>query len=90
MPHSPNNKTPRVPHSLAQVISAQRVSTSRASPYVEIEVFGLPSEYRRHRTRTVNGNGLNPYWPEPEVLQCTVRPIGGNGRCARATQGLAA
>lgn len=55
-----------------QVVSAQHLSANRISPTVEVEVYGLPFEYRRHRTKPCQNNGMNPYWPEPETLQCTV------------------
>ncbi|GMR36192.1 hypothetical protein PMAYCL1PPCAC_06387, partial [Pristionchus mayeri] len=34
------------------------------SPFVEIEVLGLPCDERNTRTNTITSNGLNPFWNE--------------------------
>ena len=51
-----------------QVISGQFLSDKKIGTYVEVDMYGLPTDTIRkeHKTRTVQANGLNPvYNQEP-------------------------
>lgn len=59
-----------------QVISGQFLSDKKVGTYVEVDMYGLPTDTIRKefRTRTVPNNGLNPiYNEEPFVF----RKVGG-------------
>ncbi|XP_058797020.1 1-phosphatidylinositol 4,5-bisphosphate phosphodiesterase-like isoform X2 [Phymastichus coffea] len=60
-----------------QVIAGQFLSDKKVSTYVEVEMYGLPTDTIRKefRTRTVPGNGLNPvYNEEPFLFRKVVLP----------------
>ncbi|XP_077356142.1 1-phosphatidylinositol 4,5-bisphosphate phosphodiesterase beta-3 [Festucalex cinctus] len=45
------------------VISGQFLSDKKVGVYVEVDIFGLPTDTkRRHRTKTSNNNSLDPVW----------------------------
>ena len=52
--------------SFLQVISGQFLSDKKIGTYVEVDMYGLPTDTIRkeHRTRTVPNNGLNPVYSE--------------------------
>ena len=55
-----------------QVISGQFLSDKKVGTYVEVDMYGLPTDTIRKefRTRTVPNNGLNPvYNDEPFVFR---------------------
>lgn len=57
---------------LYQVISGQFLSDKKVGTYVEVDMYGLPTDTIRKefRTRTVPNNGLNPvYNEEPFVFR---------------------
>jgi len=59
----------------AQVISGQFLSDKKVGTYVEVDMYGLPTDTIRKefRTRTVPNNGLNPiYNEEPFVFRKVV------------------
>ncbi|KAK5977120.1 Phosphoinositide phospholipase C [Trichostrongylus colubriformis] len=39
------------------------------SPFVEVEVVGLPCDERSYKTRTIASNGLNPIWNQTFVFE---------------------
>jgi len=58
--------------SLYQVISGQFLSDKKVGTYVEVDMYGLPTDTisKEFRTRTVPNNGLNPvYNEEPFVFR---------------------
>ncbi|XP_070577889.1 1-phosphatidylinositol 4,5-bisphosphate phosphodiesterase beta-4-like isoform X4 [Ptychodera flava] len=60
-----------------KVISGQFLSDKRIGTYVEVDMYGLPTDTIRkeHRTRVVPNNGLNPvYNEEPFVFRKVVLP----------------
>ncbi|KAJ8045277.1 1-phosphatidylinositol 4,5-bisphosphate phosphodiesterase beta-4 [Holothuria leucospilota] len=60
-----------------QVISGQFLSDKRVGTYVEVDMYGLPTDTirREHKTRTVLNDGLNPlYNEEPFVFRKVVLP----------------
>jgi phosphatidylinositol phospholipase C beta len=64
-------------HCSVRVISGQFLSERKIGTYVEVEMYGLPTDTIRkeHRTKTVPGNGLNPiYNEEPFVFRKVVLP----------------
>jgi len=48
------------------VISGQFLSDKKVGTYVEVDMYGLPTDTIRKefRTRTVPNNGLNPFYNE--------------------------
>jgi len=57
---------------VCQVISGQFLSDKKVGTYVEVDMYGLPTDTIRKefRTRTVPNNGLNPvYNEEPFVFR---------------------
>ena len=57
---------------LLQVISGQFLSDKRVGTYVEVDMYGLPTDTvrKKFRTKTVPNNGLNPvYDEEPFVFK---------------------
>uniref|UniRef100_A0A7E4W1T5 Phosphoinositide phospholipase C n=1 Tax=Panagrellus redivivus TaxID=6233 RepID=A0A7E4W1T5_PANRE len=64
-------------HCSVRVISGQFLSERKVGTYVEVEMYGLPTDTIRkeHRTKTVPANGLNPiYNEEPFVFRKVVLP----------------
>ena len=51
---------------LFQVISGQFLSDKKVGTYVEVDMYGLPTDTIRkeYRTRVVPANGLNPVYNE--------------------------
>lgn len=50
---------------LCQVISGQFLSDKKVGVYVEVDMFGLPADTKRkYRTKTSNGNSLDPVWDD--------------------------
>ncbi|KAK6291722.1 hypothetical protein J4Q44_G00375070 [Coregonus suidteri] len=48
-----------------RVISGQFLTDKKVSVYVEVDLFGLPADTKRkYRTRTSNGNSLDPVWDD--------------------------
>ncbi|XP_076971970.1 1-phosphatidylinositol 4,5-bisphosphate phosphodiesterase beta-3 [Tamandua tetradactyla] len=64
-----------------KVISGQFLSDRKVGIYVEVDMFGLPVDTRRkYRTRTSQGNSLNPVWDEepfdfPKVVLPTLASL---------------
>ncbi|KAL8559637.1 1-phosphatidylinositol 4,5-bisphosphate phosphodiesterase beta-4 [Nucella lapillus] len=64
-------------HCSVQVISGQFLSDKKIGTYVEVDMYGLPTDTirREFRTRSVPNNGLNPvYGEEPFVFRKVVLP----------------
>uniref|UniRef100_A0A158R5J0 1-phosphatidylinositol 4,5-bisphosphate phosphodiesterase n=1 Tax=Syphacia muris TaxID=451379 RepID=A0A158R5J0_9BILA len=60
-----------------KIISGHFLCPRRVGTYVEVEMYGLPSDTIRkeHRTRTVPANALNPFYDsEPFVFRKVVLP----------------
>lgn len=60
-----------------QIISGQFLSEKRVGTYVEVDMYGLPTDTirREFRTKTVSSNGLNPYYNEdPFVFRKIILP----------------
>lgn len=53
-----------------QVISGQFLSDKKVGTYVEVDMYGLPTDTirREFRTRMVFGNGLNPVYNEEKFV----------------------
>lgn len=50
---------------LHQVISGQFLTDKKVGVYVEVDMFGLPADTKRkYRTKTSNGNSLDPVWDD--------------------------
>uniref|UniRef100_A0A8K9XZ91 1-phosphatidylinositol 4,5-bisphosphate phosphodiesterase n=1 Tax=Oncorhynchus mykiss TaxID=8022 RepID=A0A8K9XZ91_ONCMY len=48
-----------------RVISGQFLTDKKVGVYVEVDMFGLPADTKRkYRTRTSNGNSLDPVWDD--------------------------
>ncbi|KAM4714875.1 1-phosphatidylinositol 4,5-bisphosphate phosphodiesterase beta-3 [Anableps anableps] len=48
-----------------KVISGQFLSERKVGVYVEIDLFGIPSDTKRkYRTKTSNGNSMDPMWDD--------------------------
>lgn len=48
-----------------QVISGQFLTDKKVGVYVEVDIFGLPADTKRkYRTKTSNGNSLDPVWDD--------------------------
>uniref|UniRef100_UPI003AAA6303 1-phosphatidylinositol 4,5-bisphosphate phosphodiesterase beta-3 n=1 Tax=Centroberyx gerrardi TaxID=166262 RepID=UPI003AAA6303 len=48
-----------------RVISGQFLTDKKVGVYAEVEIFGLPADTKRkYRTRTSNGNSLDPVWED--------------------------
>ncbi|XP_030627050.1 1-phosphatidylinositol 4,5-bisphosphate phosphodiesterase beta-1 [Chanos chanos] len=67
-----------VAHTLSvKIISGQFLSDKKVGTYVEVEMFGLPVDTKRKafKTKTSNGNAVNPVWDEePIVFKKVVLP----------------
>ncbi|XP_031441372.1 LOW QUALITY PROTEIN: 1-phosphatidylinositol 4,5-bisphosphate phosphodiesterase beta-3 [Clupea harengus] len=51
------------------IISGQFLSERKVGVYVEVDMFGLPSDTKRkYRTRTSNNNSLDPVWPDENFV----------------------
>lgn len=47
------------------MISGQFLTDKKVGVYVEVDIFGLPADTKRkYRTRTSNGNSLDPVWDD--------------------------
>ncbi|XP_012659519.1 1-phosphatidylinositol 4,5-bisphosphate phosphodiesterase beta-1 [Otolemur garnettii] len=60
-----------------KIISGQFLSDKKVGTYVEVDMFGLPVDTRRKafKTRTSQGNAVNPIWEEePIVFKKVVLP----------------
>jgi len=70
------------------VISGQFLSDKKIGTYVEVEMYGLPTDTIRKefRTRIVPANGLNPVYNEEAFVFRKVRAknvdVGKNCTCA--------
>lgn len=53
-----------------QVISGQFLSDRKVGTYVEVEMYGLPTDTikKEYRTKTVPNNGLNPVYNEEPFM----------------------
>ncbi|CTQ86726.1 1-phosphatidylinositol 4,5-bisphosphate phosphodiesterase [Caenorhabditis elegans] len=64
-------------HCSVRVISGQFLSDRKIGTYVEVEMYGLPTDTIRkeHKTKVIPGNGLNPVYNEdPFVFRKVVLP----------------
>lgn len=47
------------------MISGQFLTDKKVGVYVEVDMFGLPTDTKRkYRTKTSNGNSLDPVWED--------------------------
>ncbi|KAA0723702.1 1-phosphatidylinositol 4,5-bisphosphate phosphodiesterase beta-3 [Triplophysa tibetana] len=52
-----------------EIISGQFLSDKKVGVYVEVDMFGLPTDTKRkYRTKTSNNNSLDPVWDEEAFL----------------------
>ncbi|XP_057711044.1 1-phosphatidylinositol 4,5-bisphosphate phosphodiesterase beta-3 [Corythoichthys intestinalis] len=52
-----------------KVISGQFLSDKKVGVYVEVDIFGLPADTKRkYRTKTSNGNSLDPVWDDDTFI----------------------
>lgn len=55
------------------MISGQFLCDKKVGVYVEVDMFGLPVDTKRKfRTKTSNGNSLDPVWDEETVFNKVV------------------
>ncbi|XP_035004653.1 1-phosphatidylinositol 4,5-bisphosphate phosphodiesterase beta-3 [Hippoglossus stenolepis] len=48
-----------------RVVSGQFLTDKKVGVYVEVDIFGLPADTKRkYRTKTSNGNSLDPVWDD--------------------------
>uniref|UniRef100_A0A671MJY0 1-phosphatidylinositol 4,5-bisphosphate phosphodiesterase n=1 Tax=Sinocyclocheilus anshuiensis TaxID=1608454 RepID=A0A671MJY0_9TELE len=77
-PFTQNTVDGIVAHTLSvKIISGQFLSDKRVGVYVEVEMFGLPVDTKRKafKTKTSQGNAVNPVWDEdPVVFKRVVLP----------------
>ncbi|XP_016372838.1 1-phosphatidylinositol 4,5-bisphosphate phosphodiesterase beta-1-like, partial [Sinocyclocheilus rhinocerous] len=77
-PFTQNTVDGIVAHTLSvKIISSQFLSDKRVGVYVEVEMFGLPVDTKRKafKTKTSQGNAVNPVWDEdPVVFKRVVLP----------------
>lgn len=61
-----------------QIISGQFLSDKKVGTYVEIDMFGLPVDTKRKafKTKTSQGNAINPVWDEEAIVFKKVRQSG--------------
>ena len=54
----------------SKVISGQMLSDKKIGTYVEVDMFGLPTDTHRKkfRTKTVPNNGINPVYDEKPFI----------------------
>uniref|UniRef100_A0A665TPB1 Phosphoinositide phospholipase C n=1 Tax=Echeneis naucrates TaxID=173247 RepID=A0A665TPB1_ECHNA len=59
-----------------RVVSGQFLTDKKVGTYVEVDMFGLPADTKRKfRTKTSNGNSLDPIWDdEPCIFNKVVLP----------------
>lgn len=59
-----------------KIISGQFLSDKKVGTYVEIDMFGLPVDTKRKafKTKTSQGNAINPVWDEEPIVFKKVRP----------------
>lgn len=51
------------------MVSGQFLSDKKVGVYVEVDLFGLPGDTKRkYRTKTSNGNSLDPVWNDDTFL----------------------
>ncbi|RCN45588.1 Phosphatidylinositol-specific phospholipase C, Y domain protein [Ancylostoma caninum] len=76
-PSTPESVTSSCPVRLTvQVIAGRHLSRRDkhkgiCSPFVEVEVIGLPCDESTFKTRTIASNGLNPIWNQTAVFDVT-------------------
>lgn len=47
------------------MISGQFLTDKKVGVYAEVDIFGLPADTKRkYRTKTSNGNSLDPVWDD--------------------------
>ncbi|MED6239078.1 hypothetical protein ATANTOWER_001506, partial [Ataeniobius toweri] len=52
-----------------KVISGQFLTEKKVGVYVEVDMFGLPADTKRkYRTKTSNGNSLDPVWEDETII----------------------
>uniref|UniRef100_A0A8C5IB09 1-phosphatidylinositol 4,5-bisphosphate phosphodiesterase n=1 Tax=Gouania willdenowi TaxID=441366 RepID=A0A8C5IB09_GOUWI len=52
-----------------EVISGQFLTDKKVGVYVEVDIFGLPADTKRkYKTKTSNGNSLDPVWDDEMVV----------------------
>uniref|UniRef100_A0A8C1M9J1 Phosphoinositide phospholipase C n=1 Tax=Cyprinus carpio TaxID=7962 RepID=A0A8C1M9J1_CYPCA len=77
-PFTQNTVDGIVAHTLSvKIISGQFLSDKKVGVYVEVEMFGLPVDTKRKafKTKTSQGNAVNPVWDEdPVVFKRVVLP----------------
>ncbi|XP_050994673.1 1-phosphatidylinositol 4,5-bisphosphate phosphodiesterase beta-1 isoform X3 [Labeo rohita] len=77
-PFTQNTVDGIVAHTLSvKIISGQFLSDKRVGVYVEVEMFGLPVDTKRKafKSKTSQGNAVNPVWDEdPVVFKRVVLP----------------
>nr|XP_021324223.1 1-phosphatidylinositol 4,5-bisphosphate phosphodiesterase beta-1-like [Danio rerio] len=79
--------------SVSQIISGQFLSEKRVGVYVEVEMIGLPvdTRWKAFRTKSSQGNAINPVWDEepmifkrvvlPTLASLRITAYEDNGRC---------
>lgn len=62
----------------SQIISGQFLSDKKVGTYVEMDMFGLPVDTKRKafKTKTSQGNAINPVWEEEAIVFKKVRRRG--------------
>ena len=65
-----------------QVISGQFLSDRKVGTYVEVDMYGLPTDTirREYRTKIVPSNGLNPVYNEEPFMFRKVSVCPGSAR----------
>lgn len=65
------------------MIAGQFLSDKKVGTYVEVDMYGLPTDTIRKefRTRMVPANGLNPVYNEEPFLFRKVRPLKSRPDC---------
>ncbi|RUS73878.1 hypothetical protein EGW08_018364 [Elysia chlorotica] len=53
-----------------EIISGQLLSDKKVGTYVEVDMYGLPTDTvrKKYRTKTVPNNGINPVYNEPPFI----------------------
>lgn len=66
-----------------QVISGQFISDKKCGSYVEVDMFGLPSDTvrRKFRTKVVQNNAINPVYDEEPFVFPRVSLSRGGDNC---------
>ncbi len=62
---------------ILQVISGQFLSDKRVGTYVEVDLYGLPTDTvrKKFKTKIINSNGMNPAYDSEEFSFKRVRVI---------------